>query len=162
MKRNVWRVLACVSVLALLPAVLCFFAFVLPTQYDHTFLGALKYKTQALSDVSSPRIVIAGGSGAAFGVDSELLEALFPEYSVVNLGMYARLGSTVPLDLAEGLLREGDIVVFMPEQSKQTLSMFFDAESMWQAADGAFSLLCRLNRENAGAMLGAFPAFAVN
>ncbi len=162
MKKNILRVLACALVLLTIPAVLCVFAFALPTQYDHTFLGELKYKTDALKETPSKRIIIAGGSGAAFGVDSALMESLLPGYSVVNFGMYAGLGSTVMLDLAQPMLHKGDIVVFMPEQSEQTLSMYFNAESMWQAADGRFSLLSSLRKEDLSAMIGHFPSFAAD
>lgn len=160
MKHTALRVLVCLVLLLAAPVVLCLSAFCLPTQYDQTFLGELKYKVEALEKAEGKRIVVIGGSGVAFGQRSDLLEAEFPEYEVVNFGMYAGLGSTVMLDLAEPYLREGDIVIFSPEQSEQTLSMYFNPEVMWQAADGAFGLLLELNRENAGAMVGQLPYFA--
>lgn len=162
MKRSVVRILACLVLILAAPITLCVFAFCLPAQYGETFLGELKYKVEALEQAGGSRIVVIGGSGVAFGQRSDLLEAELPGYEVVNLGMYAGLGNTVMLDLAEPLLREGDIVIFSPEQSKQTLGLFFDSESMWQAADGSFDLLFNLRGEDLGAMVGQLPYFAAD
>ena len=99
----------------LVPFCLLVWGFLLPCQYNDTFMGELKYKVHLLEETPGPRIVLIGGSSAAFSVDSELLEQEFPEYSVVNFGMYAALGTTVMLDLAESRIREGDIVILLPE-----------------------------------------------
>lgn len=159
--KSLWmRVLCCLLVLAAAPALLGAFAFWLPPQYEATFLGALKYKCDALENAPGKRLVIIGGSGAAFGVRCDLLEQALPGYTAVNLGMYAGLGTTVMLELAQPLLRSGDVVIFAPEQSEQTLSDYFNAEAMWQAVDGRPELLLRLPYARLGDMLGAFPGFA--
>lgn len=155
------RLIAWLFVLLIVPAGLLSAIFCTPAQYDETFLGALRDKCDLLSKKSPrPRIIIVGGSGAAFGQDSEMLERLVPGYDVVNFGMYAGLGTAVMLDLAWPELRAGDILIFSPEQSSQTLSMYFSPLSMWQAADGAFSLLTRLRSEDRSAMTGAMAEFA--
>ena len=100
MKHCLWEwLLAAVAVL-LVPLVLLSFAFALPARYDETYLAALQDKTARLKSTEGKRIVLIGGSGAAFDVRSDLLEAELPEYRVVNLGLYAGLGTTVLLDLA--------------------------------------------------------------
>ncbi len=131
----------------------------LPVQYENTFLGELKYKTDLLEETAGKRIIVIGGSGVAFGQDSRLMEEQLPDYSVVNFGMYAALGSTVMLELAKDALREGDIVIFSPEQNEQTLSMYFGSEAMWQAADGRFSLLHKLSYSELSQMVGTLPYF---
>lgn len=162
MKRYM-RLIAWLFVLLIIPAGLLAVAFGTPAQYDETFLGALRDKCALLAHNSErPRIIIAGGSGAAFGQDSELLENLVPGYDVVNFGMYAGLGTAVMLDLAWPDLREGDILIFTPEQSAQTLSLYFSAESMWQASDGAWSMLPRLRKDDLSAMAGALADFATD
>ena len=148
------------TVLLIVPAALAFFAFALPPQYAETFLGGYGDKIEALRSAPGRRIIFAGGSGAAFALRSDLLEAEIPGYSVVNLGMYAGLGGTVPLDAAKNELREGDIVIFLPEQSGQTLSLYFGAEAFWQAADGRLDLLRTVRPQNLRALLGQFPYFA--
>ena len=154
------RFTACFLVLLLVPASLIVFAFALPPQYSQTYLGGLQDKWDALSAAEGPRIVVAGGSGAAFGLRGDLLEQELPGYAVVNFGLYAGLGTTVMLELARPHLRAGDIVIFSPEQSAQTLSTYFNAEAMWQAADGRPELLLALGAEHRGALAGAFPNFA--
>lgn len=154
------RLTACLMVVLAVPGALLFLAFGLPTVYDETYLAGLQDKWDTLAELPGNRIVIAGGSGAAFGLRCDLLEQELPEYSAVNFGLYAGLGTTVMLELMKPLLREGDIVIFSPEQSSQTLSDFFGPETMWQAADGKPELLTALSAMRWGKMAGSFPTFA--
>lgn len=149
-----------ILLLLAVPVTLLAWCFLVPVQYDATFMGELKYKYALLEETPGNRIILVGGSGVAFGVDSAALEAEFPGYSVVNFGMYAALGTTVMLDLSEDHLREGDIVVLIPEQQAQTLSDYFDPNAMWQGVDGAWELLTGLNKTQLGMMTGTLPAFA--
>ena len=162
MKQTAIRILACLVLLLAAPVTLCLLAFGLPVQYRDTFLGELPYKVDALVEADGKRIIVIGGSGVAFGQRSDLLETQLDGYTVVNFGMYAGLGSTVMLDLAEDYIRAGDIVIFSPEQSRQTLSMYFSPKSMWQAADGRFELLLHLSERDLGAMIGQLPYFAAD
>ncbi len=132
----------------------------LPSKYEDTFLGELKYKKQRLHGTEGNKIVFVGGSSLVFGIDSRQVAKYFPEYEVVNFGMYAALGTTVMYDLSVEDMEEGDILILTPEQDAQTLSNYFDAKLMWQAADGAPELLRCLNGDFAGQMLAAAPYFA--
>lgn len=158
--RKVLSVCVTIALLLSLPGVLLVWGFALPAQYGDTFLGELKHKTTLLAETPGPRIVLVGGSGVAFGADSTLMEQYLPKYSVVNFGMYAALGTTVMLDLSEPLIREGDIVILIPEQQEQTLSDWFDPAVMWQGLDGAFDLLRTLPGDKLSQLAGAFPSFA--
>jgi len=149
-----------VLLLLSIPVTLLCWCFLVPAQYDGTFMGELKYKQDLLENTPGKRLILVGGSSVAFGVDSAALEAELPEYHVVNFGMYAALGTTVMLDLSENLLRQGDLVVLIPEQQNQTLSAYFDPDVMWQGVDGAYELLTCLSRDQLGMMLGALPTFA--
>lgn len=150
-----------IILLLLAPLSLLAWGFCLPSCYEETFLGELKDKCALLEEeTEQPRIILVGGSAVAFGVDSALIEAQLPGYTVVNFGMYAALGTTVMLDLSQESLREGDIVILIPEQQEQTLSDYFDAAILWQGLDGAFDLLARLDSERWGQLAGTFPAFA--
>ncbi len=153
-------ILITILLLLAMPVALLAWTFLVPVQYDATFMGELKYKCALLEQTPGKRIILVGGSSVAFGVDSALLEEQFPEYRVVNFGMYAALGTTVMLDLSEPYLREGDIVVLLPEQQEQTLSDYFDPEILWQGLDGAWDLLGRLDQKKLGQLLGAWPEFA--
>ena len=158
MKRKLW--LQVLALLLLGPLVLLGCGFGLPAQYDESFLGALGDKCALLEQAPGPRIVLVGGSSVAFGVDSTLLEEEFPGYTAVNFGLYAALGTQVMLELSQGQFQAGDIVILSPEQQQQTLSCYFNAESTWQALDGSFGLLTRLDPAHFGALMGQFPYFA--
>ncbi len=162
MRNRTLSALLCALTVLLVPIALLCFAFGLPAQYDRAYLAALQDKTERLRTAEGKRIVVLGGSGAAFDVRSDLLEAELKDYRVVNFGLYAGLGTTVLLDLVAPELKAGDLVLFLPEQSEQTLSTFFDAERLWQAADGARIDLLRLSPEDRGAMIGSLPAFAAS
>ena len=160
MKRKTFLSIACAALLApLLFMALC--AFALPAKYDDTYMGELKYKYARLSSTESPRIILVGGSAAAFGADSALLAEQFPDYEVINFGMYAALGSRMMLDLAQNGIREGDIVIFMPEINRQTLSNFTDGTYALQGLDGAWNLLTRIQPDLFPSLLGAMPGFAM-
>ena len=161
-KRTVRCIVA--TALAVILAEQVFFlicGFGLPVQFGDTFMGELKSKYERLKETSGKRIVLVGGSGVAFDCDSALMDDFFPSYEIVNFGMYAGLGTKAVMDLSENYIHEGDIVILSPEQSEQTFSDYFNGEYMWQAADGAFGMLCDLKSENFEAMLGNFPRFAL-
>lgn len=160
MKQKLLTTFITLVLVLVIPVTLLCWGFLIQTQYGDTFMGELKHKVQLLRETEGKRIVVVGGSSVAFGIDSALLEQHFPDYRVVNFGMYAALGTTVMLDLSEPYIREGDIVILMPEQQAQTLSDYFDASVMWQGVDGAYELLFSLTPEQRGMMLGSFPTFA--
>ncbi len=60
----------------------------LPVRYQDTFMGELPYKLSRLENAPGKRIIVIGGSGMAFAVDSALLEQEFPGYTAVNMGMW--------------------------------------------------------------------------
>lgn len=133
----------------------------LPAQYTDTFMGELPVKLERLENAAGRRLIVIGGSGMAFAVDSELLEEDFPGFTAVNLGMYADLGTKFLLDLTEDKLREGDIVILAPEQHSQTLSGYFGARSALQGMDGHWDLLRYVAREDWGRLAGALPSFSM-
>ena len=160
MRRLILKFAVCLLIVLTVPLTLFGFAFALPAQYDRTYLAALNDKLDRLQTTEGKRIILIGGSGVAFDFRSDLLEEELTDYSVVNFGLYAGLGTAVMLDLAEPYLHAGDIVVFLPEQSEQTLSTYFNAEALWQATDGAKVPWKSLSPMERSAMLGAFPTFA--
>ncbi len=156
MKKRVVRL----AVLLLLPLLLMLISSALPAQYSRTYLAVLKDKTDALESSPSPRIVLVGGSGMAFSADCALLDSLLPPYTAVNCGLYAGLGVPVMLELVLPSLKSGDIVVFSPEMSAQTLSDWFNPVGMLEAAEEDPRLLARLDPSRYASLLGAFPRFA--
>lgn len=133
-------------------AVICI---AVPSQYGETFMGELSEKYERLRDVKDTKVVLIGGSNLAFGIDSEAMEAELG-MPVINFGLYATLGTKVMLDLSKSGLNRGDIVVICPEMDEQTLSLYYNAEAMWQACDSDASLLFGIGADNIGAMMGGF------
>lgn len=150
-----------VTVLALIIPIifLAGIAFIAPPQYSNTFLGELSDKYERLYSIEDQKIVVIGGSSTAFGLDSELLSE-YMGMPVVNFGLYATLGTKVMLDLSEDAIGEGDIVVIAPETDAQTLSLYFNAETVWQALDSNASMLKHISSDNAGDLVGAFFGYA--
>ena len=135
-------------------------AFVLPSVYDETFLGEMKEKIKLLKEREGKRIILVGGSSIPFGVQSSLIEENISNYKVIDFGMYASLGSNVMLDFAKAKINKDDIVVFMPEQNIQTLSMYYNGSSLWQALDGDFSSFWLLSHDIRQRMYGDLYDFS--
>ena len=156
------KLIACMlTIFAAIPLILAVWGFAVPAQYRETFVGELPAKRSMLAAESDkPRLIIVGGSAAAFGVDSTLLAQELPDYQPINFGLYAALGTRVMLDLSIDELRPGDIVIVMPEQQSQALSDTIGTETLWQAVDGDFAALACLHARDFGPTLGAFPRFA--
>ncbi|MBE6575232.1 MAG: hypothetical protein E7654_03050 [Ruminococcaceae bacterium] len=144
---------------ALIPAIALLLAGVLiPAQYKLTFLGALAPKYQRLNAIEEPKVILVGGSSTAFGLDSALLEESVG-MPVVNFGLYATLGTKLMLDLSRDGIGEGDIVVLAPEIDAQTLSLYFNAESTWQAAEADPSMLLHVGGDNWGELLAGYTGY---
>lgn len=151
-----------IFVSAVLPAVLAVSAFALPPQFEETYLGELAQKTERLAGTEGAKMIIAGGSSAAFGVRSDLMEEELG-VPVVNWGLYAPLGSRTMLEACFDEIGEGDIVIFSPEQNPETLSFEFQAEEVWQAFEGDYLSMFRFfDEEGLKKLQGAFPEFAVS
>ena len=139
-------------------SVICF-ATLSPAQYSSSFVGALDEKYERICEIEEPKIVIIGGSSAAFGIDSALIEK-YTGMPVVNFGLYAALGTKLMLDLSRDGINRDDIVIIAPELDAQTLSLYFNAETTLQAFDGNFSMMRGIREENFFSLLGSMWSFS--
>lgn len=77
---------------------------------DNTnYLAAIIDKHKRLESTSVPRLIFAGGSNLAFGMDSKLIEEEM-KTAVVNLGLDAGLGLEFMLGELESSIKAGDTV----------------------------------------------------
>ena len=160
MKKS-WLNFICILLCILIPvATVVSLGFLLPSQFDMTFLRQLSPKVERLNSVDERKIVSIGGSSVPFGVDSKLMEEALG-MPVVNFGLYATLGTKMMLDLSKGAIKEGDIIVIAPETDAQTYSLYFNSEAAWQACESDFSMLFKISGDNATAMLGGFCKYTV-
>ena len=128
-------------------------------EYDDSFVGILDEKLDRLYGTEGEKIVIIGCSSAAFGYDSEIIEK-YLERPVINMGIYAALGTKLMLDLSKDAIGEGDIVIIAPELDSQTLSLYFDPDTALRALDGSPRYLFDIPKEHRASLLGASFEFA--
>jgi len=132
----------------------------LPNTYSETFVAQLGEKFDRLCEIDEPKLILIGGSSVAFGFDSKTLtESL--GMPVVNFGLYATLGTKLMLDLSRANIGEGDIIILSPELNAQTLSLYFNAESTWQAIEGRPNMLRYVGTDDLAAMAGAFYDYGI-
>lgn len=72
--------------------------------------GAVAAKQVRLKELSSPKVIVIGGSNAAFGIDSEMLEAALCK-PVVNMAIHASLGVEYMVNEISSELGEGDLII---------------------------------------------------
>jgi hypothetical protein len=79
---------------------------------DHYFAGSL-LQTRLLENTPSPRIILAGGSNVAMGIDAELMQRTLG-IPVINDGLHAGLG-LAPLQEVQTYIRKGDVIIISLE-----------------------------------------------
>lgn len=99
--------------------------FILPNPVaTNNMLGALLDKHEMLRKTTGPRIVVIGGSNVSYGLDSKRIEEAL-HIPVVNAGLHASLGMKFYLTDVKPYIREGDIVVVIPEYSQYYTDSFY-------------------------------------
>lgn len=82
--------------------------------YNHHLAGTI-IKNARLESTESPRIIVVGGSGAAYGTNSPMLSDAFPGYHPVNMALHGGLSLDFMLNESGSRMRPGDIVIVTPE-----------------------------------------------
>ena len=73
------------------------------------YLASIIDKHARLKSISTPRIILAGGSNLAFGIDSKMMESQL-RMPVCNMSLHAGLGLEFILSELKSEMRKGDIV----------------------------------------------------
>lgn len=109
---------------------LLFFFFPKPAPaQDPVYEAAILDKHRLLEQTRPPRLIFVGGSGLAFGLDSELIEKQIG-MRVVNMGLHVGFGLRYMLSEVKPFIRKGDVVIVISEYEP-----FFGS-----AFDGGFEL----------------------
>ncbi len=133
-------------------------------RFNSSDVGALAVKlSRLLAPVEENRIIVISGSSSLQGLGSEYLEALLDgKYRVVNFGTTRTTHGALYLEAMGALAREGDVIVYAPENSgymwgerELYWKTFRDLEGMnniYRYVDfsnytGMFSAMSELNRE---------------
>lgn len=84
--------------------------------YSGTYFDTFQDKFDRLLSLKDrKKLVLFGGSSVRFGFDSAALDAAFPGYEVVNMGVFAYTSAMPQLDLILTCMEEGDILLHCPE-----------------------------------------------
>jgi hypothetical protein len=103
----------------------------LPLPFNSYTLAIID-KHRQLEHTGTPRIVLAGGSNLAFGIDSELIQNAL-DIPVINMGVSVGFGLGRMLDDLAPFLNSGDILVVAPE--------YHLFESDWNGSEAAYALI---------------------
>ena len=104
----------------------------IPTLPENSYDLAIIDKHRILANTKSPRIVLAGGSNLAFGIDSAEIKKRF-NIPVLNMGVHAGFGLGRMLDDISRFLHTGDILIIVPEYSHFT--------NNWNGTQVAYELI---------------------
>ena len=96
--------------------------------YGETYYAELKEKVERLKNVEEKKIVFIGGSSLIFGLRSEEIEKS-TGYKIVDFGLYASLGTSLMINLAEPYIKKDDVVILAPEINEQTYSNYIGYEA---------------------------------
>ena len=129
-------------------------------KFKNTYYAALIDKISLLRELKDQKkIILVGGSNVAFGFNSKLIEEEFPNYKVVNFGLYAMLGTKLMIDLSKSFINEGDMVFVIPEINSQSTSLYFNPNATWKALDEDKGLIKYLPTNEQNQMIGTYPSF---
>lgn len=79
-----------------------------------SYQSVIRDKFRVLKETNEPKIIIIGGSNAAFGIDQQMLEEA-TGYKVANLGLHGGFCPLFPSELAKANMNPGDIVLLAYE-----------------------------------------------
>ena len=99
------------------------------------YIRTLRAKHQHLAGSPRPRLILVGGSGLAFGIQSGILKTALPAYTPANLGLHAGMGLDFILADALRDVERGDLVLLCLEF--EIWPVHRGAVEQWEA------LLCR-------------------
>lgn len=90
-------------------------AYELPV-YSGTYYDTFQDKyDRLLSLKDEKKMVLFSGSSTRFGFDSEMLAEAFPDYEIVNMGVFAYTNAIPQMELILQCMKPGDILIHMPE-----------------------------------------------
>lgn len=81
----------------------------LPDNSRNTYVGGLIGKHHRIDSIATAKIIFAGGSNLAFGINSQMIEEEF-HLPVVNLGLHGGLGASFILEELRHAVKPGDRV----------------------------------------------------
>ena len=94
--------------------------------YMNTYFALFSDKCDLLYQYQNERkIVLFSGSTTRYGYDSSLLEAAYPDYHPINMGVFAYTNQMPQLEIIEHFLSDGDVLLVSPEFDVNALDLQF-------------------------------------
>ena len=133
----------------------------LPTeQFRNSYQYAINLKYKNLKETDKPKIIIVGGSNAAFAINAEIIENK-TNMKVVNLGLHAGFGAKFQTELAKVNINEGDIVVLAYEYDSYTDIDRFGAELIVTGIDNNLEIYKFVSPEQMIDVIRYFPTYVL-
>lgn len=119
-----------------------------PPVYSGTYYDTFQDKFDRLCALRDrKKLVLFSGSSTRFGFDCAALDEVFPDYEVVNMGVFAYTSAMPQLELILSCMGEGDILLHCPEfdASREQFCVTNDLDepffNMMESNYGALELL---------------------
>ncbi len=88
----------------------------MPPVYAGSYYSTFADKYDRLYSLADQKkIVLFSGSSARFGYDSAAIDEAFPDYAVVNMGVFAYTNALPQLELIRAQMQAGDVLLLSPE-----------------------------------------------
>ena len=85
-------------------------------RYSGTYYATFADKHDRLVSLAEKsKIVLFSGSSTRFGYDSAAIDAAFPEFEIVNMGVFAYTNALPQLEIIRNYILPGDILLLSPE-----------------------------------------------
>ncbi len=160
MKSNLLKSFIALILVLILPLSVLAAGIMMPSYYGESYYAQLPELYHRLYGTQGKKLVLIGGSNIAFGVDTQLLQDTLKEqgydYTVCPFGLYAAVGSSAMLSLAEDALGAGDIVILAIEPTPETLSTYFGATAFWKCCEDAPELILKLSSQQCSTLAGNY------
>ncbi len=157
------KIAAVLLLVLLMPVSLLAAGATMPEYYGESYYAQLPELYRRLKTAEGKKLVLVGGSNIAFGVDTAQLEESLRGFgwgcTVCPFGLYAAVGTSAMLDLAQNCLGEGDVVVLAVEPTAGTFSTYFGAAAFWKCAESAPELLPEVSAGKRAALAGSYIGY---
>ena len=134
-----------------------------PPVYSGSYYDTFPDKYDRLAGLSDDaKIVLFSGSSTRFGYDSAYLDDAFPDYEIVNMGVFAYTNALPQLDLIRKNMKEGDILIHSPEfdaAKRQFCTTNAFDDKFFNMIESDYDLLAELDYKDYEGVLSAFTTF---
>ena len=133
--------------------------------YSGTYYSTFADKMDRLLAMRDMRkIVLFSGSSTRFGYDSAALDAAFPDYGVVNMGVFAYTNAVPQLLLILDCMQTGDILLDSPEldaAKRQFCTTNVLDAAFFRMLEADYDLLARLDLREVQGVFSAYHEYRV-